>query len=118
MLTNQGSYSEKNLASALKTQTLKARAELPSAVRPRGGLTFASVLSVMGWDLSAFQGTPCAEQIKELVLSCCEKSCEKSVVEQLDALLQDASRPVGFLLSERLINVPPQVALPMHQQLQ
>nr|XP_017206251.1 BRCA2 and CDKN1A-interacting protein isoform X2 [Oryctolagus cuniculus] len=63
-------------------------------------------------------GTPCAEQIKELVLSCCEKSCEKSVVEQLDALLQDASKPVGFLLSERLMNVPPQVALPMHQQLQ
>ncbi|XP_069913177.1 BRCA2 and CDKN1A-interacting protein isoform X7 [Oryctolagus cuniculus] len=69
-------------------------------------------------NLTERKGTPCAEQIKELVLSCCEKSCEKSVVEQLDALLQDASKPVGFLLSERLMNVPPQVALPMHQQLQ
>ncbi|XP_062070991.1 BRCA2 and CDKN1A-interacting protein isoform X1 [Lepus europaeus] len=69
-------------------------------------------------NLTERKGTPCAEQIKELILSCCEKSCEKSVVEQLDALLQDASKPVGFLLSERLINVPPQIALPMHQQLQ
>ncbi|MBZ3869842.1 BRCA2 and CDKN1A-interacting protein [Sciurus carolinensis] len=64
------------------------------------------------------QGTQCAEQIKELVLSFCEKNCEKSVVEQLDKLLNDTTKPVGFLLSERFINVPPQIALPMHQQLQ
>nr|XP_060499024.1 BRCA2 and CDKN1A-interacting protein [Panthera onca] len=37
--------------------------------------------------------------------------------EMLDALFNDASKPVGFLLSERFINVPPQIALPMHQQL-
>ncbi|XP_004625787.1 BRCA2 and CDKN1A-interacting protein [Octodon degus] len=64
------------------------------------------------------EGTQCAEQIKELILSCCEKNCEKSMVEQLDKLLNDTTKPVGFLLSERFINVPPQIALPMHQQLQ
>nr|XP_035969532.1 BRCA2 and CDKN1A-interacting protein [Halichoerus grypus] len=63
-------------------------------------------------------GTQCAEQIKELILSSCEKSCGKSLVEQLDTHLNDTSKPVGFLLSERFINVPPQIALPMHQQLQ
>lgn len=68
--------------------------------------------------LFAFQGTQCAEQIKELILSSCEKNCEKSVVEQLDKLLNDSTKPVGFLLSERFLNVPPQIALPMHQQLQ
>ncbi|KAM9724854.1 BRCA2 and CDKN1A-interacting protein-like [Dama dama] len=62
-------------------------------------------------NLSERKGTPCTEQIKELILRLCEKNCEKSAVEQLD-------RPVGFLLSERFINVPPQIALPMHQQLQ
>nr|KAF6454876.1 BRCA2 and CDKN1A interacting protein [Rousettus aegyptiacus] len=67
---------------------------------------------------SVIKGTQCAEQIKELVLSSCEKNCEKSVVEQLDKLLNDTTKPVGFLLSERFINVPPQIALPMHQQLQ
>ncbi|XP_047680669.1 BRCA2 and CDKN1A-interacting protein isoform X2 [Prionailurus viverrinus] len=68
-------------------------------------------------NLTERKGTRCAEQIKELILSSCEKSCGKSSVEQLDALFNDASKPVGFLLSERFINVPPQIALPMHQQL-
>ncbi|XP_057590162.1 BRCA2 and CDKN1A-interacting protein isoform X1 [Hippopotamus amphibius kiboko] len=69
-------------------------------------------------NLTERKGTPCAEQIKELVLRLCEKNCEKSMVEQLDKLFNDTTRPVGFLLSERFINVPPQIALPMHQQLQ
>nr|XP_034492662.1 BRCA2 and CDKN1A-interacting protein-like [Marmota flaviventris] len=69
-------------------------------------------------NLTERKGTQCAEQIKELVLSFCEKNCEKSVVEQLDKLLNDTTKPVGFLLSERFINVPLQIALPMHQQLQ
>ncbi|XP_045047552.2 BRCA2 and CDKN1A-interacting protein isoform X3 [Desmodus rotundus] len=67
---------------------------------------------------SVIKGTQCAEQIKELVLSRCQQNCEKSVVDQLGELLSDAAKPVGLLLSERFINVPPQVALPMHQQLQ
>ncbi|XP_004838801.1 BRCA2 and CDKN1A-interacting protein isoform X2 [Heterocephalus glaber] len=69
-------------------------------------------------NLTERKGTQCAEQIKELILSCCEKNCGKSMVEQLDKLLNDNTKPVGFLLSERFINVPPQIALPMHQQLQ
>ncbi|KAH0623665.1 hypothetical protein JD844_006678 [Phrynosoma platyrhinos] len=64
------------------------------------------------------EGTECAEQIKELVLSQCEKNCEPNMIEQLDKLLSDTTKPVGLLLSERFINVPPQIALPMHQQLQ
>nr|XP_033796628.1 BRCA2 and CDKN1A-interacting protein isoform X2 [Geotrypetes seraphini] len=70
------------------------------------------------FNLTERKGTPCAEQIKELILSKCEKNCEHSVVEQLDKFLNDNSKPVGFLLSERFINVPAQIALPMHQQLQ
>lgn len=69
-------------------------------------------------NLTERKGTQCGEQIKELILSRCEKSCEQRVVEQLDKLLKDDTKPVGLLLSERFINVPPQIALPMHQQLQ
>uniref|UniRef100_A0A8P0TK05 BRCA2 and CDKN1A interacting protein n=1 Tax=Canis lupus familiaris TaxID=9615 RepID=A0A8P0TK05_CANLF len=69
-------------------------------------------------NLTERKGTRCAEQIKEVILSSCEKNCGKSLVEQLDTLLNDNSKPVGFLLSERFVNVPPQIALPMHQQLQ
>ncbi|XP_067565191.1 BRCA2 and CDKN1A-interacting protein isoform X2 [Pseudorca crassidens] len=69
-------------------------------------------------NLTERKGTPFAEQIKEFILRLCEKNCEKSMVEQLDKLFNDATRPVGFLLSERFINIPAQIALPMHQQLQ
>ncbi|NXG31405.1 BCCIP protein, partial [Dromaius novaehollandiae] len=69
-------------------------------------------------NLTERKGTQCAEQIKELILSRCEKNCEQRVVEQLDKILNDNTKPVGLLLSERFINVPPQIALPMHQQLQ
>ncbi|XP_051657171.1 BRCA2 and CDKN1A-interacting protein isoform X2 [Manacus candei] len=69
-------------------------------------------------NLTERKGTQCAEQIKELVLSHCEKSCDQHVVEQLSKLLSDCTKPVGLILSERFINVPPQIALPMHQQLQ
>ncbi|KAM5272229.1 BRCA2 and CDKN1A-interacting protein [Ctenodactylus gundi] len=69
-------------------------------------------------NLTERKGTQCAEQIKELILNSCEKSCDESTAEELDKLLNDATKPVGFLLSERFINVPPQIALPMYQQLQ
>ncbi|XP_006867496.1 PREDICTED: BRCA2 and CDKN1A-interacting protein [Chrysochloris asiatica] len=68
-------------------------------------------------NLTERKGTRCAEQIKELVLSCCETSAEGHVLEQLEQLLEDPTRPVGLLLSERFINVPPQIALPLHEQL-
>ncbi|NWV44829.1 BCCIP protein, partial [Daphoenositta chrysoptera] len=69
-------------------------------------------------NLTERKGTQCAEQIKELLLSRCEQSCDQRVVEQLSKLLNDSTKPVGLILSERFINVPPQIALPMHQQLQ
>ncbi|XP_056388975.1 BRCA2 and CDKN1A-interacting protein isoform X2 [Hyla sarda] len=69
-------------------------------------------------NLTERKDTPCAEQIKELILSQCEKNCDQSVVQQLDKILNDISKPVGLLLSERFINVPAQIALPMYQQLQ
>ncbi|CAI9620890.1 unnamed protein product [Staurois parvus] len=70
------------------------------------------------FNLTERKETTCAEQVKELILSQCEKSCDQSTVEQLDKVLNDNSKPVGLLLSERFINVPAQIALPMHQQLQ
>ncbi|XP_064418856.1 protein BCCIP homolog isoform X2 [Latimeria chalumnae] len=69
-------------------------------------------------NLTERKGTQCVEQIKELLLSYCEKNCPQSMVEQLDKVLNDDCKSVGLLLSERFINVPPQISLPMHNQLQ
>ncbi|KAG2463312.1 BCCIP protein, partial [Polypterus senegalus] len=69
-------------------------------------------------NLTERKGTQCVEQIKEALLSQCEKNCKENIYEQLNRILSDTSKPVGLLLSERFINVPPQIALPMHKQLQ
>ncbi|XP_018417722.1 PREDICTED: BRCA2 and CDKN1A-interacting protein [Nanorana parkeri] len=69
-------------------------------------------------NLTERKDTPCADEVMELILSHCEKNCDQSAADQLEKVLNDNSKPVGLLLSERFINVPAQIALPMHQQLQ
>uniref|UniRef100_A0A3Q3X7M5 Protein BCCIP homolog n=1 Tax=Mola mola TaxID=94237 RepID=A0A3Q3X7M5_MOLML len=69
-------------------------------------------------NLTERKGVQCVEEVKELVLDQCEKNSAHSVAEQLEKILNDTSKPVGLLLSERFINVPPQIALPLHKHLQ
>ncbi|XP_030630126.1 protein BCCIP homolog [Chanos chanos] len=69
-------------------------------------------------NLTERKGVQCVEQIKELVLEQSEKTCPQNVTERLEKVLNDTVEPVGLLLSERFINVPPQIALPLHKQLQ
>ncbi|XP_031699763.1 protein BCCIP homolog [Anarrhichthys ocellatus] len=69
-------------------------------------------------NLTERKDVQCVEELKELIMDQCEKNSTNSVTEQLEQFLNDASKPVGLLLSERFINVPPQIALPLHKQLQ
>lgn len=69
-------------------------------------------------NLTERKDVQCVEELKELIVDQCEKNSTDSVTEQLEQFLNDASKPVGLLLSERFINVPPQIALPLHKQLQ
>ncbi|GAA6100563.1 protein BCCIP homolog [Tachysurus ichikawai] len=68
-------------------------------------------------NLTERKGMECVEQIKELVLGQCEKVCSAAVQEQFQQVIEDMSKNVGLLLSERFINVPPQIALPLYTQL-
>ncbi|KAF7661477.1 hypothetical protein LDENG_00260910 [Lucifuga dentata] len=69
-------------------------------------------------NLTERKGVQCVEEVKELIMDQCQKNCPQSVTEQLEQIFNDTSKPVGLLLSERFINVPPQIALPLHKQLQ
>ncbi|XP_075889555.1 protein BCCIP homolog [Nelusetta ayraudi] len=69
-------------------------------------------------NLTERKDVQCVEEVKELLLDRCEKSAAPSVTEQLEKILGDTSKPVGLLLSERFVNVPPQIALPLHKHLQ
>merc|ERR1712168_120944 len=82
-------------------------------VDPEEVFGFISMLN-----LTERKDVQCVEEVKELLIEQCDKSCPHSVTEQLEHVLGDTSKPVGLLLSERFINVPPQIALPMHKQLQ
>ncbi|XP_028332467.1 protein BCCIP homolog [Gouania willdenowi] len=74
---------------------------------------FISILN-----LTERKGVQCVEEVKELLVDQCEKNAGQSVTKQLEQILSDTSKPVGLLLSERFLNVPPQIALPLHRQLQ
>ncbi|XP_078135554.1 protein BCCIP homolog [Sander vitreus] len=69
-------------------------------------------------NLTERKDVQCVEEVKELIMDQCEKNATHSVTEQLEQIFNDTSKPVGLLLSERFINVPPQIALPLHTQLQ
>ncbi|XP_029500671.2 protein BCCIP homolog [Oncorhynchus nerka] len=69
-------------------------------------------------NLTERKGVQCVEEVKDLILGQCEKSCPHTMTDDLEKVLNDTSKPVGLLLSERFINVPPQIALPLHKQLQ
>lgn len=66
---------------------------------------------------SCLQDVQCVEELKELILDQCEKCSTPSMTEELEQIFNDADKPVGLLLTERFINVPPQIALPLHKQL-
>ncbi|KAJ3608389.1 hypothetical protein NHX12_025436 [Muraenolepis orangiensis] len=69
-------------------------------------------------NLTERKGVQCVEEVKDLIMDQCEKVGSGAVTEQLEQILNDSGKSVGLLLSERFINVPPQIALPLHRQLQ
>ncbi|XP_015231374.1 PREDICTED: BRCA2 and CDKN1A-interacting protein [Cyprinodon variegatus] len=69
-------------------------------------------------NLTERKGVQSVEEVKDLILDQCEKNAPHNITEQLEKIFSDTSKPVGLLLCERFINVPPQIALPLHKQLQ
>lgn len=64
------------------------------------------------------QGVECLEKLKDMIIEQCVNSSSLDVQERFEQLLSGNGPSVGLLLSERFVNVPPQIALPMHKQLQ
>ncbi|KAK1794225.1 hypothetical protein P4O66_011121 [Electrophorus voltai] len=91
------------------------QAELPDDSDEEDPDEVFGVISIL--NLTERKGVECVEQIKELILGQCEKLCPAGVLEQFEKVLHDGSQSVGLLLSERFINVPPQIALPLYRQL-
>ncbi|XP_051968971.1 protein BCCIP homolog [Xyrauchen texanus] len=69
-------------------------------------------------NLTEREGVECLEKLKDMILDQCVKSSSTDVQEKFEELLLGNAHTVGLLLSERFVNIPPQIALPMHKQLQ
>nr|Q5BJJ7.1 RecName: Full=Protein BCCIP homolog [Danio rerio]AAH91454.1 BRCA2 and CDKN1A interacting protein [Danio rerio]AAI64248.1 Bccip protein [Danio rerio] len=69
-------------------------------------------------NLTERQGVECLEKLKDMILDQCVKCSTPDGQERMENLLQGNAQSVGLLLSERFVNVPPQIALPLHKQLQ
>lgn len=78
--------------------------------------TIFGVTSVL--NLSNPQKKESLKQLRNYFIEKCEQSGDKEVAEKLKSLLGDESKPTGFILNERFINIPPQIAVPMLENLQ
>ncbi len=63
-----------------------------------------------------FQDLESVNELKSYVLDKCHQ-CAKKHHEQLSAVLHDDSHHVGFVINERFINIPAQIALPSFDSL-
>uniref|UniRef100_UPI00358DFA83 BRCA2 and CDKN1A-interacting protein n=1 Tax=Myxine glutinosa TaxID=7769 RepID=UPI00358DFA83 len=79
-----------------------------------GGVVFGLTTLI---SLANRKSLSCLEQLCSFLVSRCEAHSPPGLAARFKAVLTDASRPVGLLLSERFLNVPPQAALPLYKQL-
>lgn len=66
-------------------------------------------------NLSNPEKKDCVKQLREYFLDKCE---DKEVAAKLKDILDDKSHATGFLINERFINIPLQIAIPMLENLQ
>ncbi|KAL5021817.1 hypothetical protein ScPMuIL_000972 [Solemya velum] len=76
--------------------------------------TIFGVISVV--NLTERKDLKCVKSLKCQLLERC-KQCSVDQVEKLNKLLDNEDSHVGFLISERFINIPPQIAVPMFDSL-
>ncbi|XP_060066691.1 BRCA2 and CDKN1A-interacting protein-like [Ylistrum balloti] len=58
----------------------------------------------------------CVQQVRSLLLDNC-KACAKEKMSRFSDMLHDSDQHVGLLLSERYLNIPPQISVPMYDSL-
>lgn len=56
--------------------------------------------------------------VKQLCSYFIEKCEDKDVAGRLKTILEDTTKPTGFIINERFINIPAQIAIPMLENLQ
>ncbi len=60
----------------------------------------------------------CIKSVRSLLEERCSKCASAAEREQFVRIINDPKHSVGLLLNERFINIPPQLAPPLHKSLQ
>lgn len=68
-------------------------------------------------NLTNKQDVPCIQQLVSYIIQNVEKHGKDSIVTLFRDLLTNVAKPIGFLLNERFINIPPQIAVPLLENL-
>lgn len=66
---------------------------------------------------SYFQDKNCVKQIYSYLLDHCREVSSKSQYETFKNILEDPSKPVGLVISERFVNIPGKISVPLYHNL-
>lgn len=66
--------------------------------------------------LLLFQNLDCVKQMKAMLEEKC-KQCAAAQLDKFKKLLGDSDHHVGYLVNERFLNLPPNLAVPMFESL-
>lgn len=68
-------------------------------------------------NLTNHKESECVQQIKALILKRAEEKSTDATLKLLRDILTNDSRTTGFIINERYINIPPQISVPMLENL-
>lgn len=68
-------------------------------------------------DITQRKNMACVQQICSYLLDHCKRAASPETFERFRALLHDAENHVGLILSERFVNIPPQISVPLYDGL-
>lgn len=69
---------------------------------------------VSALNLQRYKDSKCMMEVKEFLLSICQ---DKEIKEKLKSYLEDQASDVGLLISQRVVNLPPQLLPPLYDGL-
>lgn len=79
-----------------------------------GNLIFGITTAI---NMTSKQDLPCIQQLVKHLLQRAEKN-SSDTLSKMRELLSDTKKPIGIIINERFINIPPQIAVPLLENLQ
>uniref|UniRef100_A0A1A9WUN9 Protein BCCIP homolog n=1 Tax=Glossina brevipalpis TaxID=37001 RepID=A0A1A9WUN9_9MUSC len=80
-----------------------------------GGIIYG-VITVL--NITAKKDMPCVQQLRSFIIESAEKYASDDIIKKFVDILDDTSRPIAYLINERLIHVPAEFSIGLLENLQ